>query len=189
MALLASILRRFLDNRILWAYIALPALLVAFTGANAQVSDTGPGDVPGQPQKTVVHLYFSDKDEAFLQSEDRVVVAPQDPIPLATLILDLLIKGPRTELVKTIPDSTRVRALFLKPEGIAYVDLTAEMSENHPGGVKTEIMTIYSLVNTLVLNVPEIRSVQILIEGREAPTLAGHVDIRFPFNADMLLIR
>jgi hypothetical protein len=50
-------------------------------------------------------------------------------------------------------------------------------------------LTIYSLVNTLVLNLPEIDRIKILINGREATTLGGHVDLQFPFNANMLLIR
>jgi hypothetical protein len=61
--------------------------------------------------------------------------------------------------------------------------------ENHPGGIKLELITIYSIVNSLILNIPAIDAVKILIGGREALTLAGHVDLRFPFKANMLLIR
>ncbi len=45
------------------------------------------------------------------------------------------------------------------------------------------------MVNSLVLNVPEIERVQILIAGNEAPTLAGHIDLQLPVKANMLLIR
>jgi hypothetical protein len=45
------------------------------------------------------------------------------------------------------------------------------------------------MVNTLALNIPEIEAVKILIEGREAKTLAGHIDIRRPFRANMLMIK
>jgi len=37
--------------------------------------------------------------------------------------------------------------------------------------------------------VPEIRQVQILIEGHEADTLAGHVDIRRPFGTTWVMNR
>jgi hypothetical protein len=43
------------------------------------------------------------------------------------------------------------------------------------------------LVNTLLFNFKEINQVQILVEGTEIETLAGHVDCRKPFSK-MLLI-
>jgi hypothetical protein len=50
-------------------------------------------------------------------------------------------------------------------------------------------MTIYSIVDTLVLNLEQVRQVKFLIGGQEAATLAGHVDLSRPFKADMLWIR
>jgi hypothetical protein len=39
------------------------------------------------------------------------------------------------------------------------------------------------------LNIPEIDRVKILIGGGDTMTLAGHIDLRFPFKANMLMIR
>jgi hypothetical protein len=50
-------------------------------------------------------------------------------------------------------------------------------------------MTIFSIVNSLILNIPEVDAVKILIEGRESMTLAGHIDLRSSFKANLLLIR
>jgi hypothetical protein len=36
---------------------------------------------------------------------------------------------------------------------------------------------------------PSIQRVQILIDGREADTLAGHVDLRRPLTPDPMLVR
>ena len=74
-------------------------------------------------------------------------------------------------------------------EGICYVDLSAQFKENHPGGVQSELLTLYSLVNSLILNIPEIQAVKILIDGYETMTLAGHIDLQEPVKANMLLIR
>ena len=63
------------------------------------------------------------------------------------------------------------------------------LRENHPGGSQTEFLTVYSIVNSLALNIPQISSVKILIEGRETMTIAGHIDSRFPFKANMILVR
>jgi len=71
----------------------------------------------------------------------------------------------------------------------AYVDLSREIRDHHPGGAKQELITIYSMVNSLILNIPEIETVKILVEGKEETTLAGHVDLRFPLQANMLFMR
>lgn len=139
--------------------------------------------------KSAANLYFSDRDNLYLISETRTLPRPEDPEDFGKVILKALEKGPTGGLTRTIPAGTRVRAFYLAQGGAAVVDLSEAVSEKHPGGCKTELLTLYSLVNSLILNIPEIDSVKILIGGREAMTLAGHVDLRFPFSADMLLIR
>jgi spore germination protein GerM len=91
--------------------------------------------------------------------------------------------------VRTIPEQTTLRALFVAQDGTAYVDLSETIKDTFPGGIKAELFAIFSIVNSLILNIPEIDSVKILVGGNEAMTLAGHVELRFPFNANMLLIR
>ena len=135
------------------------------------------------------HLYFSDKENTFLRAENRVLPPSNDAATLGNLIVDALIKGPQEGFMQTVPPGTTRRALYITGDGTAYVDFTENIRENHPGGVQSELMTIFSIVNSLVLNIPEIRTVKILIGGGEAMTLAGHIDLRFPFKANMLMVR
>ncbi len=165
-----------------WAAIGIAA------GSDPEMTGKTPA-TRTQTEKAVIHIYFAAKDNSFLQAEERVIVSHGNAVDLGRRIIEALIKGPRTELMRTIPAGTDLRAFFLTPGGAAYVDLSEAVTENHPGGSKLEMMTVYSIVNSLILNVPEIESVKILIDGQEALTLAGHIDIRFPFKADMLLIR
>jgi spore germination protein GerM len=139
--------------------------------------------------KVVLHLYFGDQEGGYLTAEDRVVAQPADTTALGGVIVDALIDGPRKALTRTIPEGTALRAFHLVKNGTAYVDLSKEIRENHTGGAKSELMTVYSLVNSIVLNVTEVDTVKILIDGQEATTLAGHIDLRYPFKANMLLIR
>lgn len=139
--------------------------------------------------QSVVHLYFADRENRFLIAEDRAVLHSDEPADLGRIIIKELIGGPREGLMQTIPTGTNLRAFYITQDGTAYVDLTREITEKHPGGVKSEILTIYSIVNTLILNIPEINAVKILVRGHESQTLTGHIDLRFPFKADMLLIR
>ena len=80
---------------------------------------------------------------------------------------------------------TGLRELFVTPQGLAVVDFTQEASSRHPGGLTMELASIYSVVNSLTQNVGKIGRVQILIEGAEAETLAGHIDLSHPFSEDL----
>ena len=148
-----------------------------------------PSAMAAPSQKSPIHLYFASRNSYFLRAEQRVVLHPDDPVGLADTIVRALIKGPQKGLLKTIPADTQLKALYITPDGTCYVDLSEAVRENHPGGSKSELLTIFSMVNSLVLNVPEIERVQILIEGDHAPTLAGHIDLLQPIKADMLLVR
>ncbi len=140
-------------------------------------------------RKQVVHLYFGDSQGRHLTAEQRVLDQPMDSVASGRQLLDALIQGPRKEGSPTLPKDAHLRALYLTGDGTAYVDFTAEAFNNHPGGAGIELLSIYSIVNTLVLNVEAIRSVKFLLGGQEVATLAGHVDLRHPFAANMLWVR
>jgi hypothetical protein len=48
--------------------------------------------------------------------------------------------------------------------------------------------TIYSLTNTLIVNLPDIKKVKILIDGKEQESIRGHISIRNPFTLNKELI-
>jgi len=140
-------------------------------------------------EKKTVHLYFKNKDNFFLVAETHVLVCADDPILLGKTILEMLIRGPGQGLAPTIPQHTGLRAFYIAEDGTAYVDLTENIQTDHPGGSTAEMITLYSIVNSLVLNIPTVKQVKILINGQESMTLAGHMDIRNPFKANMLMIK
>lgn len=142
-----------------------------------------------KPAKARAHLYFSDADHRHLTSEVRPLALPDSVVLRARKIIDALIEGPEGPLTPTVPAGTKLMALHITQDGIAYLDFNRAISENHPGGTLSELLTIFSVVNTLAVNIPEIQAVKILIGGREAETLAGHIDIRFPFRPDMRMIQ
>lgn len=139
--------------------------------------------------RRVVHLYFSEPDHSGLTAETRELPDPGNPSELGKNIVQALIDGPEGKGERTLPASAVVRNVFVADDGTAYVDFDGKAAADHPGGVETELISIYSVVNSLVLNLEEISAVKLLIEGRESETLAGHVDLRFPFKADILLIK
>lgn len=143
-----------------------------------------------EPGRTDVYLYFGAETDSFLVAEKRTVYGAADPVTLSRNIIDALISGPAGKnLVRTLPEGTICRAFYLADKEVAYADFSATIRDRHPGGSEAELLAIYSIVNSLVLNVDEIKKVKILIEGNEADTLAGHIDLRSPFAADMRMVR
>ncbi len=127
-----------------------------------------------------VNLYFSDSQAMYLVPEKRKI--PQTP-SLAKQVVIELIKGPENpNLYPTIPQETQVNEVYIADD-IVYIDLSEEIFKNHPGGSSGELMTVYSIVNTLTEITP-IRGVQILVEGNEKESLVGHIDISMPLIRD-----
>lgn len=147
--------------------------------------------LPALPQVEEGHkvtLYFSSNDMAFLVDEPRRFKKSIDKLELAKLSLNGLIKGPENkELIPTIPKDTKLRELYIA-QGAAYPDFSQELVRNHWGGTCGEVHTVYSIVNTLSLNFEGIRRVQILVEGKEIQTLAGHLDTSRPLSPDISLV-
>jgi spore germination protein GerM len=146
-------------------------------------------EFPPQSIKIATHLYFADRQNFFLKSEQRAMHQTDDPVDFGQAIVEALIKGPQKGLVRTIPAGTKLNAIYIDSDNVCYVDLSATVRNNHPGGSNSEMLTIYSVVNSLILNVSGIKRVKILIDGNETPTLAGHINLQSAFTAYMLLIR
>jgi spore germination protein GerM len=147
-----------------------------------------PAPVPKKNKKKV-YLYFSDEKNSYLVSEERILFVSEDPLEIGKAIINDLIQGPRGNLVRTIPGEATLNAFYLSKDGTAFVDFSDIIREKHPGGSQTELLTVYSIVNSIALNIPQVQRVKILIEGRESLTLAGHIDLTSPLSADMIIVR
>lgn len=139
--------------------------------------------------KRMVYLYFGDAKEKHLVAEQRIMDITNDHVAFGTKLIQTLIEGSLHGAVRTLPEDAQIRSFFINDANIAYIDFEQDSFRNHPGGVGTETLSIYSIVNTLVLNMDVIRKVKILIGGTEADTLAGHVALREPFEVNMLWVR
>lgn len=142
----------------------------------------------GQPRITAM-LYYGSADGQALVPVRREVALADGLVPQAREILRAQLEGAPPPFVSVIPEGTTLRAFYVTDRGDAFVDLSPEASSRHPGGSSTELLTVYAIVNAVTANLPTIQRVQILIEGREADTLAGHVDLRRPLEQDLALVR
>ena len=124
----------------------------------------------------------------FYVGEDGMALAPvQREVPFgatvseqARAIVEAQLAAATAPQVSAIPAGVTLRNVFVTERGDAFVDLSADITAKHPGGSLDEIFTVYTIVNALTVNLPAIARVQILVEGKEVDTLAGHVDLRHP---------
>jgi hypothetical protein len=136
-----------------------------------------------------VHLYFANPNGRYLQAEERQIESTDAASAIAAIIAALL-EGPEdSKLVSTIPKGSQILHQFVTDDGTAYVDFNSELSRLHPGGVTAERLTLYAIVNSLVLNLDSVERVQLLLEGKPVPTLTGHLDIRHAKVANLLIVR
>ena len=91
-------------------------------------------------------------------------------------------KGPVLENVK-------LRELYLDPAGIAFVDLSVVPKEGIRSSAWEELLGIYSLVNSILQNVEEVKRVRFLVDGRTAFALSGHLDLTRTFTRRIDLVK
>jgi hypothetical protein len=137
-----------------------------------------------------VRLYFPSASSGELVSESRDIFDSPSPADRAKQILSDLLEGPRSGgAIRVLPRGVRLRQVYVTDGGVAFADFSADLKFAVGGGSMDEVLTVYSIVNSLALNVDEIRKVGILIEGQECETLSGHMDLRRPLPANRRLMR
>ncbi len=136
-----------------------------------------------------VLLYFSDREGEYLIGEKRAILKKNAIKEEAKETIIEIIKGPKGRLIPTLPPHTELLTLQMNDAGLATVNFSLALSRDHPGGSSAEMMTVYSIVNSLSLNFPQIKRVQILIDGKPIETIAGHISLRQPVTPKPDLIK
>jgi len=158
-----------------------------------ETAEENPFKQPTQPLYTStdppmsVKLFFSAASgETLLTAEDGMIFQSKEIENRAKQILQKLQEGPHnTNMVPSLPKDAKAQDLFISDEGVAFINFSNTISTNHPGGVLNELGTIYSVVNSLTYNLPEVKEVKILIGGVEKETLAGHCLLLLPLSMDL----
>ena len=155
--------------------------------ADVPTSQTTPSPTPAVP-RIKANLFYASEDGQRLVGVEQEVPLAEDKVAQARALVEAqLATAAPPNLVATIPQGTTLRGLYLSDRNEAFVDLDATVRDKHPGGSMNEMLTIFTIVNAVTTNLPEIQSVQILIDGREVDTLAGHVDLRRPLRKNETL--
>lgn len=142
-----------------------------------------------QGRKIKAHLFYVAGDGAHLTSVERDIAYGDTTADQAREIITAQIAPVPAPIVSAVPPGTTLRAVFIADGGDAYVDLSREVSSAHPGGTIDELLTVYTIVDALTVNLPAITAVQVLVDGKEVDTLAGHVDLRRPLARNLAWVQ
>ena len=131
-------------------------------------------------QKEVLHLFFP-LSTSKLGRRALEVRADAPDKERAELILRELKKE------KILPSGVQLREIAVGIDGVLYLNLSRGLMETQ-AGVSSEIMMIYSLVNSFITSFKDTRQVQLLFEGQPAYTIRGVVYTYLPleFNRELL---
>jgi hypothetical protein len=151
---------------------------------DAPPASPAPVAAPAEGRKIKARLFYVGPQGTRLVGIDRDVPFADNTEGQARAIVAAQV-APASDQVSAIPAGTGVRAVYVTPAGEAYVDLTRQVTDAHPGGSTNELLTIYTIVDALTANLPAVKTVQILVDGREVDTLAGHVDLRRPLAQNL----
>jgi len=103
----------------------------------------------------------------FIESEIRAVI-------------EQLIAG-SANYGRTVPQNATINRVFVDSRNIVYLDFNSRFKKDHPGGITCEILTVASIARTIFANFDAL-GVQILSDGQEMKTLAGHLDTLHPLT-------
>jgi spore germination protein GerM len=169
---------------VLFVAIAAALAWVLFAGvprwaARATTRPATTASTPAAPGRRIkARLFYVAESGQKLAGTEREVAYGEGTIEQAKEIVEAQIAPSVEPFVSAIPPGTTLRAIYLAPGGEAFVDFSGDISRAHPGGTLNELLTIYTIVDALSANLPAVTSVQILVDGKEVDTLAGHVDLR-----------
>ena len=133
-----------------------------------------------------VTLYYP--SEGVLGSWSAAVQRYSDTQAQAREALSALFADQRTLSAPVLRD-LKVKGLYLDAAGTAYLDLTPGPQKDEHASAGDELLAIYAMVNTVLINFDEIKQVVVLLDGREAQTLAGHLDLSRKFTKRMDLVQ
>ncbi|WP_405732323.1 GerMN domain-containing protein [Anaerovibrio slackiae] len=133
-----------------------------------------------------ISVYYPDVNATGLVAVTKTVKA-QEAEKYQAAVEALLAGTDDKKLTAVFPKKAKLRKVSVSG-GVAKVDFDKNLISGFVGGSTGEEMLVGSLVNTLT-EFPEIKKVQILVEGKEIDSLSGHLDLSRPVERMPELIK
>lgn len=150
-------------------------------------SSSAASSAAGQKAATMdISVYYPDVNATGLVAVTKTVKA-QEAEKYKAAVEALLAGTDDKKLTAVFPKKAKLRKVSVSG-GVAKVDFDKNLISGFVGGSTGEEMLVGSLVNTLT-EFPEIKKVQILVEGKEIDSLSGHLDLSRPVERMPELIK
>jgi len=133
-----------------------------------------------KPQEISTKVYYPNADGTKLIAVKRKFTVSADKDKYAEAVKSLMQGTKEKNQSVIIPKQAKLRGVKLEG-GVARVDFSQDLVKHFVGGSTGEEMLVGSIVNTLT-EFPEVKQVQILIEGSPVETIAGHMDLSTPLE-------
>lgn len=134
----------------------------------------------------LVTLFFAAEGTRLVQ-ESREVEPCETVDDCLKNVLDELLNGPVGEFDETVPDGTVVEDVRLEKK-LATIELNRGFLDAMPSGSSAEMLAVYSVVNTVTINFPQIEAVKINVDGKNNVIL-HHLDLSKPLLPNYSLER
>lgn len=135
--------------------------------------------------KIPILLYFPDSTQSYLVPEERITEF--DTSLEKTVIKELLKGSLSSSAVSPIPSGTKLLSISRSGDTVT-VNLSGEFKKNHPGGSTGELMSIYTIVDSLT-EIPGVNRVLFKIDNKPVSTLAGHMTFNKPIGRNRALFK
>ena len=138
-------------------------------------------DIPPPPQE--VNLFLLDTTALMLVPVKTERRLHAELTKRLSQIVTALIQETPPNFRNTIPRGTVLNEAYIDSQYTAYLDFSNHLTDGHIGGTTAELLTVTAILKTVFDAFPdEIEQIQILIEGEEVKTLAGHLNLSQPLH-------
>lgn len=134
-------------------------------------------------RRTII-LYFAAEDGQ-LARESREIEPCGNADACLESVVEELLNGPVGEYEEVVPEGTVVNSVRIDLNQ-AIIEFNRVFSDAMLSGSSAEMLAVYSVVNTVTVNFPQIQKVKLNIDGNSAAIL-HHLDLSDPLAPDYTL--
>lgn len=139
---------------------------------------------PSVSEQIKLTIYFPTPDGDGLVAVNRTVTVTNND-RIQAIFQEL--SNPPSGSYNPLPKGTKLLSSAIQ-NGVATLNLSKEFQKNFTGGSAGEEMTYFSIVNSLT-SLPNIESVQFLLEGEKLDAILGNYATTKPMKRNTSLIR
>ncbi len=140
-----------------------------------------PSDTPPPPQE--VNLFLIDPTALTLVPVKIERRLHTELTKRLSQVVKALIQETPPNFRNPIPRGTLLNEVYIDSDQTAYLDFSNHLADGHIGGTTAEGLTVMAILKTVFDAFPDdIKQVQILIDGNQVKTLAGHLNLSQPLH-------